>query len=71
MDRIIFHDQETWANENTAQSLAEAILESAAKPLSALGRGAAAVTETLYSWEKVFEQLFCIYREVCANYRRS
>jgi hypothetical protein len=25
----------------------------------------------LSSWPRVFEQLFCIYREVCANYRRS
>jgi alpha-1,6-mannosyltransferase len=71
MDRIVFHDQETWARENSPQALAEAILDSAEKPLSALGSAAAEVTETLYSWEKVFEQLFCIYREVCANYRRS
>ena len=71
MDRIVFHEQETWAGENTPQALAEAILQSSAKPLSALGSTAAEVAENLYSWEKVFEQLFCIYRQVCANYRRS
>jgi alpha-1,6-mannosyltransferase len=71
MDRIVFHEQETWARENTATALAAAIEESSAKALSALGRSAAQVAESLYSWERVFEQLFCIYREVCANYRRS
>jgi len=71
MDRIVFHEQETWARENTADALADAIEESSAKALSAIGRNAAQVAETLYSWDRVFEQLFCIYHEVCANYRRS
>jgi alpha-1,6-mannosyltransferase len=71
MDRIVFHDQETWAAENTPQALAEAILQSSAKPLASLGGAAAGVAEDRYSWNRVFEQLFCIYHEVCANYRRS
>ena len=71
MDRIIFHEQETWAGENSPEALADAIEESSARRLSSLGRRAAEVAENLYSWERVFEQLFCIYREVCANYRRS
>ena len=70
MDRIIFHEQETWARENSPEALAEAIEESSTKTLPSLGRRAARVAENLYSWDRVFEQLFCIYREVCANYRR-
>ncbi len=72
MDRIIFHEQESWACENTPEALADAIEQLSDKKLSILGGGAAADTAAnLYSWPRVFEQLFCIYREVCANYRRS
>jgi alpha-1,6-mannosyltransferase len=71
MDRIIFHEQESWARENTAEALADAIAASSAKKLSMLGGAAAEVAGQFYSWPRVFEQLFCIYREVCANYRRS
>ena len=71
MDRIIFHEQESWARENTPEALVDAIEESSAKKLSMLGEAAAAVAGHFYSWPRVFEQLFCIYREVCANYRRS
>ena len=71
MDRIIFHEQESWARENTPEALADAIAESSAKKLSMFGGAAAEVAGQFYSWPRVFEQLFCIYREVCANYRRS
>jgi alpha-1,6-mannosyltransferase len=71
MDRIIFHEQETWARENSPEALADAIEHSSMKKLSLLGQNAAQVAETFYSWDRVFEQLFCIYRQVCANYRRS
>jgi alpha-1,6-mannosyltransferase len=71
MDRIIFHEQGSWARENTAEALADAIQESSAQKLSRLGGDAAEVAGQLYSWPRVFDQLFCIYREVCANYRRS
>jgi len=70
MDRIICHDQKSWARENTPEALADAIEEFSAKKLSALGKMAAGATERLYSWPRVFEELFCIYREVRANYRR-
>ena len=70
MDRIICHDQRSWARENSAEALAEAIEEAIATKLSILGQRAARATENLYSWPRVFAELFCIYREVCANYGR-
>ena len=71
MDRIIFHEQESWARENTTEALADAIEELSGKKLSMLGKSAARAAGIEHSWPRVFEQLFCIYREVCANYRRS
>jgi alpha-1,6-mannosyltransferase len=71
MDRIIFHDQQSWARENTPEALADAIEEVSDKKLSILGEKAAWAAESLYSWPRVFQELFCIYREVCANYRHS
>jgi alpha-1,6-mannosyltransferase len=71
MDRIIFHEQETWAAENSPEALATAIEEMSARMLPSLGQLAAQAAESLYRWERVFDQLFCIYREVCGNYRRS
>ena len=70
MDRIICHDQKSWAHENSPEALADAIEEFSAKKLSALGKTAAGAAERLYSWPRVFEELFCIYREIRANYRR-
>jgi alpha-1,6-mannosyltransferase len=70
MDRIICHDQKSWAQENSPEALADAIDDFSAKKLSTLGKTAAGTTEKLYSWPRVFEELFCIYREVRANYRR-
>jgi len=70
MDRIICHDQTSWAQENSPEALADAIEDFSAKKLSTLGETAAGATERLYSWASVFEELFCIYREVRANYRR-
>ena len=69
MDRIIFHEQRSWAIENTAQALADAIEELSGKKLSMLGSGASQMAGELYAWPRVFERLFCIYREVCANYK--
>ena len=69
MDRIIFHEQRSWAIENTAQALADAIEELSGKKLSILGSGASQTAGELYAWPRVFERLFCIYREVCANYK--
>ena len=70
MDGIICHDQKSWAQKNSPDALADAIEEFSARKLSALGKTAAGTTERLYSWPRVFEELFCIYREVRANYRR-
>jgi alpha-1,6-mannosyltransferase len=71
MDGIICHDQESWARENTAEALAGAIENANTKKMSILGESAARATESLYSWPRVFAELLCIYREVCANYRHS
>jgi alpha-1,6-mannosyltransferase len=71
MDRIIFHEQDSWARENTPEALAEAIAQSSAKKLSLLGGAAAQVAGQFFSWPRVFEQLFCIYGQVCAKYRHS
>jgi len=70
MDNVICHDQESWARENSPEALADAIEQCSAKKLSALGTNAAQVAQSLYSWPRVFDELFCIYREVRANYRR-
>ena len=70
MDKIICHDQKSWARENSAEALAHAIAGSATKKLLTLGRNAAKKARRLYSWERVFDELFCIYREVRANYRQ-
>ena len=70
MDRIIFHEQESWARENTPEALAAAIEEFCGKDLKSLGADAAKVAADRYSWSRVFDGLLCIYREVCADYRQ-
>jgi alpha-1,6-mannosyltransferase len=67
LDGIILHDQEDWADANSATALAAAIEKFSRRDLRALG-DAAAKQAADYSWPRVFERLFCIYREVCANY---
>jgi alpha-1,6-mannosyltransferase len=69
MDRIICHDQESWARENTPQALAAAIEGLSAHKLQMLGSAAARHARADYAWSHVFERLFCIYREVCSRYR--
>jgi len=68
LDRIILHAQESWAAENTPAALADAIEEFSGKDLKALGAAAASLAAQRHAWPRVFERLFCIYREVCANY---
>jgi alpha-1,6-mannosyltransferase len=70
MDNIICHDQESWAMENTPDALANAIEECSDRRLSVLGRNAARVVRSLYNWPRVFDELFCIYRELRSKYRR-
>jgi alpha-1,6-mannosyltransferase len=67
LDGIILHDQEGWAAENSAKALAGAIEQFSGRDLRAMGE-VAAKGAVEYSWPRVFERLFCIYREVCANY---
>jgi alpha-1,6-mannosyltransferase len=71
IEQIVFHEHKWWASENTPEALADAIERASTKKLSILGDGAARAAENLYGWPRVFEELFCIYRETCANYRRS
>jgi alpha-1,6-mannosyltransferase len=70
MDAVILHDQDSWATENTPEALAEAIEAMSARDLRAMGREAARIADERHSWRQVFAQLFCIYRELCAEYRR-
>ncbi len=70
MDKIICHDQEWWARENSAEALAGAIARWPTKKLSTVGGNAAETAGSQYTWLRVFEELFCIYHEVRANYRR-
>jgi alpha-1,6-mannosyltransferase len=70
MDQIILHENEAWAVENTPEALATAIEESFRKNLPAMGNVAAQAVAEVYSWPRVFEGLFCIYRDVCTQYRK-
>ncbi len=70
MDRIIFHEQESWAGENSPEALTNAIEEFSGKDLKSLGATAARVAAERYAWPRVFDGLLCIYREVCAHYRQ-
>ena len=69
MDDLIFHAQNNWARENKAEALADAIERFSEEALSILGQEAAARVAQLHAWPWAFERLFCIYREVCANYK--
>jgi alpha-1,6-mannosyltransferase len=69
MDDLIFHEQNDWALENSPEALAEAIGRFAAEDLSTLGMEPAERIAQLHAWPRVFERLFCIYCEVCANYK--
>ena len=71
LDGIILHDQEGWAAENDPEALAAAIEQFSARDVKALGNQAGRNAAQNYAWPAVFERLFCIYREVCANYHRA
>jgi len=70
MDNVICHDQESWAVENSADALVKAIEDCSDRKLSVMGRNAARVARSLYSWPRVFDELFCIYRELRSKYER-
>ena len=69
MDRIVRHEQGAWAQENSAEALANAVEQSFTCDLQAMGASAAIAVAAQYAWSRVFDHLFCVYREVCANYR--
>ena len=70
MDRIICHDQESWASENTPESLANAIEAFSERDLATIGRNAAETVAERYAWPRVFDHLSSIYREVIENFRQ-
>ena len=70
MDKIICHDQRSWARENSPDALADTIECWATRKLLTIGRNAAKTARSLYSWDRIFDELFCIYRDVRANYRQ-
>jgi hypothetical protein len=49
--------------------LAAAIERFSGRDLRELGQTAAGTAAREYAWPRVFERLFCIYREVCAEYK--
>ncbi len=71
MDRIIFGDQGSWARENSPDALARAVEDLSRQDLRALGEAASQRAREQYAWPRVFDRLFCIYREVRAHYRAS
>jgi alpha-1,6-mannosyltransferase len=64
MDRVICHDQESWASENTPEALAAAIEEFSGKDLEAIGQSAARAVAERFAWPRVFDHIFSIYREM-------
>ena len=71
MDRIICHEQESWAREDSPEALADAIEGLSAQKLQRLGGAAARYARADYAWPRVFDHLFCIYREVCSDYKEN
>ena len=71
MDRIIFHEQGSWAEENSPEALAEAIERFSGSKLQRMGQAASRVAEERYGWTRVFAQLFRIYSEVQRDFRAS
>lgn len=71
LDRIILHEQSAWADENTPEALAHAIEQCSVCDLRSLGGVATAAVAERFAWPRIFDRLFCIYREVCAGYRRG
>jgi alpha-1,6-mannosyltransferase len=69
MDRIIFGDQTHWAAENSAESLAAAVLNMSRTSLETNGALASRRVTERYSWQNVFRRMFAIYREVSTHRR--
>lgn len=71
MDRIIFHEQGSWAEENSPEALAEAIETFSENKLQKFGQIASRLAEERHAWSRVFERLFRIYAEVQQGFRAS
>jgi alpha-1,6-mannosyltransferase len=67
MDRIIFADQSCWADENSPESLANAIEALSKTDLEAAGAKASCRVTTRYAWNSVFERMFSTYQNVAAS----
>ena len=70
MDRIIHNDQTLWARENSAEALAEAIVQTTRAGLKTDPRVLHERVAAQYSWHQVFTRLFDLYRDVVVKYRR-
>lgn len=68
MDRIIFSNQNHWASENSAASLAGAVAAKFRENLEESGLAASRAARTQYSWDAAFARLLSSYREVIAAY---
>jgi alpha-1,6-mannosyltransferase len=64
MDRIILSDQTHWAEENSPESLATAILESRKLDLTPIAEAASRQVAKRYSWRRVFRQMFDFYGQL-------
>jgi alpha-1,6-mannosyltransferase len=71
MDRIIFHDQGSWADENSPEALANAIEKFSENKLQKLGELASHVADERHAWAHVFKRLFRIYADVVRNFRAN
>lgn len=69
MDRIIFNDQQHWANADTPAALAAAILRLSRLDLDALGRQASAAVLERYSWDAIFDRILAIYQDAIREHR--
>jgi glycosyltransferase involved in cell wall biosynthesis len=67
MDRIIFADQSCWADENSPESLANAIEALSKTDLEAAGAKASRRVTNRYAWGSVFERMFSTYQNVAAS----
>lgn len=71
MDEVIFHDQVSWARKNSPESLAGAVERCGELKGSIVRNELALRVGHSHSWPQVFDRLFCIYRDLCANYPNS
>jgi alpha-1,6-mannosyltransferase len=71
MDRIIFHEQGFWAEENSPEALADAIEKFSGARLHKLGQIASRLADERHAWSRVFERLFQIYSEVQRSFRAN